>query len=181
MNRYIATVCLYLILDKRKRAKFLKKHNIFHKMGDRCGYQPRKLPSEPFLVAFHDNVSVAANVSFLTHDITCDVFNGSNVFSGCGKHNFYMGKIEVYDNVFIGANAIILPNVTIGPNAIVAAGSVVTKNVPAGTIVGGNPAKVIGNIFSLEEKRLRLTKNMPSNHADIDIINSYFWGNDEES
>lgn len=181
MNRYIATACLYFIFDKRKRAIFLKKHNIFHEMGDKCGYQPRKLPSEPYLVAFHDNVSVAANVLFVTHDITCDVFNGSSVFPGCGKHNFFMGKIEVYDNVFIGANSIVLPNVSIGPNAIVAAGSVVTRNVPEGVIVGGNPAKVIGSIFDLEEKRARITKDMPNNHSSIEVINSYFWGENEDS
>jgi len=39
-----------------------------------------------------------------------------------------------------------LYNVKIGPNAIVAAGSVVTKDVPEGCVVGGNPAKVIGNM-----------------------------------
>ena len=49
-------------------------------------------------------------------------------------------------NVWIGGSATILPGVTIGKNAIVAAGAVVTKDVPANTIVGGNPAKVIRKI-----------------------------------
>lgn len=49
------------------------------------------------------------------------------------------------DNVIIGANVIISPNVRIDPNAIVGAGSVITKNVPEGKIVAGNPAKIIGN------------------------------------
>lgn len=57
------------------------------------------------------------------------------------------------DNVFIGSGAIILGNVRIGPNAIVAAGSMVNKDVPEGAIVGGCPAKVIGNYFELFEKR----------------------------
>lgn len=43
--------------------------------------------------------------------------------------------------------------ITIGPNAIVAAGSVVTKDVPEGTIVGGNPAKVIGKFDEYMKKR----------------------------
>lgn len=48
---------------------------------------------------------------------------------------------------FIGANSLILPGVTIGDEVVVAAGSVVTKNVPSNTIVAGNPAKQIrGNI-----------------------------------
>ena len=55
-----------------------------------------------------------------------------------------LAKAVVVGNyVWIGAHSIILPGVTIGDGAIVAAGSVVTKNVPAGALVGGNPAKVI--------------------------------------
>ena len=46
-------------------------------------------------------------------------------------------------NCFIGCGSIILPGVTIGDQVIVGAGSVVTKDVPAGSIVGGNPAKVL--------------------------------------
>lgn len=47
------------------------------------------------------------------------------------------------DKCFIGANSIILPGISIGHNSIVAAGSVVTKNVPKNCIVAGNPAKII--------------------------------------
>ena len=52
--------------------------------------------------------------------------------------NTYIGK-----QCFIGANAIIMPGLTIGNNVIVGAGAVVTKDVPSGCIVAGNPAKVI--------------------------------------
>ncbi len=52
--------------------------------------------------------------------------------------------IEIGDDVFIGARAIILKGVTVGRGAVVGAGAVVTKTVEAGLIVGGNPAKVIG-------------------------------------
>lgn len=53
------------------------------------------------------------------------------------------GKIVVKDKAWIGFNCIVMKGVTIGEGAIVAAGSVVTKDVPDWTIVGGNPAKVI--------------------------------------
>ena len=54
--------------------------------------------------------------------------------------------IVVKDNVWIGAHATILAGVTIGENAVVAAGAVVTKDVPANTIVGGVPARVLKTI-----------------------------------
>lgn len=61
--------------------------------------------------------------------------------------------MEIFDNVFIGGHSVIIGDVSIGPNAIVAAGSVVTKDVPEGTVVGGNPAKIIGSFEALHEKR----------------------------
>lgn len=51
--------------------------------------------------------------------------------------------IVIEDKVWIGGNATILPGVTVGENSIVAAGAVVTKDVPANSIVGGNPARLI--------------------------------------
>lgn len=51
--------------------------------------------------------------------------------------------VKVGNGVWIGANVTILPGVTVGENAVIAAGAVVTKDVPANSIVGGNPAKVI--------------------------------------
>jgi len=58
------------------------------------------------------------------------------------------GPIVVGNDVWVGARAIILSGVTIGDGAVVAAGSVVTKNVPPYAVVGGNPAKFIRNRFS---------------------------------
>jgi acetyltransferase-like isoleucine patch superfamily enzyme len=58
-------------------------------------------------------------------------------------YNSTISSVKIEDNVWIGMNCIILKGVTIGEGAIVAAGSVVTKDVPAFSIVAGNPAKVV--------------------------------------
>ena len=65
--------------------------------------------------------------------MTCTVENLYNVIFLC----------IIHDNVWIGSSAIILKGVTIGEGAVVAAGSVITRDVKAFTIVGGNPAKLI--------------------------------------
>jgi len=54
--------------------------------------------------------------------------------------------VVIEDNVWIGGGAVVLPNVTIGRNAVVGAGAVVTRDVPASTIVVGNPARVTREI-----------------------------------
>ena len=55
----------------------------------------------------------------------------------------YGKEVKIGDNVWIGGSAVIVPGVTIGNNVVVAAGAVVTKDVPDNVVVGGNPAKII--------------------------------------
>lgn len=68
---------------------------------------------------------------------------GANVVWRKYPHFDNFGKVVIGDWVYIGANSLIMPGVTIGDNCLVAAGSVVTKSVPSGVVVGGNPAKVL--------------------------------------
>lgn len=84
------------------------------------------------------------------------VFVGPNVVftddphpMGCPRYKECKGGAVVEDYVRIGANSTILPGVRIGRNSLVGAGSVVTKDVPPGSVVAGNPAKVIKNIDDL--------------------------------
>ena len=55
-------------------------------------------------------------------------------------------KVTLGKNVWVGAHATILPGVTVGDNAVIAAGAVVTKDVPANTVAAGVPAKIIKTI-----------------------------------
>ena len=62
------------------------------------------------------------------------------------RKSTYPAPIVLGRNVWVGSNATILQGVTIGDNAVIAAGAVVTKDVAAGTVVGGVPARFIKNI-----------------------------------
>lgn len=137
---------------------WLKKHKVFFEIGDRCFYQPNKIPNEPKLIRLHNNVKIAADVTFYTHDVINAVFADMD----SEPYQTHAGCIDVRDNVFIGGGSTIVGPVTIGPNAIVAAGSVVVKNVPENSIVGGNPAKVIGEFKKLKRRRETIDKGKNS-------------------
>ena len=88
-------------------------------------------------IIIEDHVLIAPKVSLLTEGHPIEVEN---------RQSLTVAPIHIKKNAWIGANATILPGVTIGENAVVAAGSLVDKNVPDHTIVGGIPAKIIKNI-----------------------------------
>lgn len=123
------TIGMSLQRTGQKRAKYLKKHSVLHHIGNRCMVMFRKIPLYPKLISIGDNVWIATGVTFIPHDaihyMLSNCIEGENF-----KEN--IGCIEIQDNVFIGANSIILPNVTIGPNTIVGAGSLVNKSLGGG-------------------------------------------------
>jgi len=79
----------------------------------------------------------------------CQIFDANGHHSSANQRHNSNGEakeIKIGDNVWIGANSIILPGVSIGSNSIIAAGSVVNKSIPGEHIAGGNPAKSIKRI-----------------------------------
>lgn len=89
--------------------------------------------SHCWLITIGNNVTLAPRVQILAHDAS------TKHFLNYAK----IGCVEIGDNVFIGANSIILPGVQIGSNVIIGAGSVVTSNIPQGSLAVGNPARVV--------------------------------------
>ncbi len=90
-----------------------------------------------------DNVVIAAGVSILDHDHRTHVENGALVVENL---EFTSEPIRIGSNVWLGDKVTVLKGVTIGDNVIVAANAVVTKDVAAGTIVGGIPAAKIRDL-----------------------------------
>lgn len=85
-----------------------------------------------------DDVMIGPNVSLIT---------SGHPLEPSRRHGFTTAKpIVIERNVWIAAGATVIGGVTVGENSVVAAGSVVTRDVPANTLVGGNPARVIRSI-----------------------------------
>lgn len=120
------------LLGNKKYAKLLGVE-----IGENTRIYLKEWGSEPFLITVGCNCTITNGVRFLTHDGATSLVRQDGV-----RFQRY-GRIEIGDNVFVGIDSIILPGVRIASNSVVAAGSVVTKDVEEGTIVGGNPAKVI--------------------------------------
>lgn len=118
------------------------------KIGKQCRIYNTQWGSEPFLISIGDNVTITYGVTFITHDGA-----GSLMKDEKGRRFLYQ-PIFIGNNVFIGPNAILMPGVKIEDNVVVAAGAVVTRSVPACSIVAGVPARVIGEYDALERKML---------------------------
>lgn len=142
---------LATIRDGWKKAEYLKRKHIFHYIGENCYYAPIYLPAEPEMVSLHDNVVISAGVRLITHSVAHVVFNREE---NTNKYLCRYGKIEIENNVYVGADAIIQFDVTVGEKCIIAAGSIVTKDIPPNSVVAGIPARKISTYEEAKRKAL---------------------------
>lgn len=162
---------LLKLYEKFKSRKIMKKIQI----GDNCRILTtyKNFGSEPYLVEIGDYCTVTSGVIFITHDGSIDVpfmLEKKSRWEGNQKYE-KLGKIVIENNCFVGMNSIIMPGITIKKNSIIAAGSVVTKDVPSGKIVGGNPAKIIGTVEEYKNKIKNKIILIDHDNKEIDILN----------
>ena len=148
INRLKRTIGLFMRRGAVARGRYLREKHIFAEVGENVRFQPRLIPLYPALIKLHNNIMIAAGVRFITHDASYAVLNKM----GIGHFPEKVGCIEVMDNVFIGYNVTILPNVKIGPNCIIGACATVTKDLEPNGVYAGIPAKRIGSFDEYVQK-----------------------------
>jgi acetyltransferase-like isoleucine patch superfamily enzyme len=177
MNKLIYIMANRLIQNPNSRAKFFK--NIV-KMGEDCQiFSKVEFGSEPYLIELGNKVKITSGVKFITHDGGMYVLRNMGISPNADK----FGRIVIGNNVFIGWDTIVMPNVRIGDNCVIGAGSVVTKDIPSDSVVAGVPARVLCSINKYYEKNKHLidnTKHMSDKekkkyiHKKYINCNSYF-------
>lgn len=139
------------------RTQMLKK--LFGSTGNSLSMEPNVRFDYGYNI--HVGENFYANFDCTILDV-CEVHIGDNCLLAPGVHIYtathpinpfvriagpeYGKPVTIGNNVWIGGRAVINPGVTIGDNVIIASGAVVTKSIPANTIVGGNPARMIKQI-----------------------------------
>ena len=94
----------------------------------------------PVTIGNHVNLAQGITVTALNH-------NFSEADKRIDEQGVSTGQVVIGDDVWIGVNAVVLPNVSIGRHCVIAAGAVVTKDVPDGCVVAGIPAKIIKRLL----------------------------------
>lgn len=126
-------------------------------MGMRVGKHFERLngvildPSHCWLIEIGENVTLAPRVHILCHDASTKNFLGYTK----------IGRVTIGNNVFVGAETVIMPGVNIGNNVIIGSNSTVTHDIPDDVVVAGSPARVISNLESYLSKEKNRMESAP--------------------
>lgn len=136
------------LMNQTQYQNYLRKAGV--KIGSGCDINKTAFfGAEPWLVSLGNNVRITQGVKFITHDGGLWTLRRMGLID---DESVKYGNIIIGDNCNISWDVIIMPNVKIGNNCVIAAGAVVTKDIPDGTIWGGVPAKQIETIEEYYEK-----------------------------
>lgn len=141
------------------------------KMGTENMISSRFWSSEPYLITIGSHCQITAGVHIQTH-------GGANVLRDVIPDFDVFGKVTIGDWVYLGNNAQVMPGVTIGDHVLVAAGSIVTKSVPANVVIGGNPARIICSLEDYKQKNLQY--NVGTKGMSLEMKKQYLLGVTDE-
>jgi maltose O-acetyltransferase len=98
----------------------------------------------PEFITIQDNVDIGPGTYIVVHDSSLRCIQKDLPLS--------VSKVCIEENVYIGTSVVILPGVTIGKNSIIAAGSVVTRDIPPNSVAAGDPARIISTLDEYKAK-----------------------------
>lgn len=127
-------------LGKNNRCKFVVRENATLNIGNKVGMSNATIVATQSVI-IGNNVMIGGGVTIVDSDFHS--LNPLHWHTNADQENMISSAVVIKDNVFIGMDSIILKGVTIGSNVVVAAGSVVSKDIPNNQIWGGNPARLI--------------------------------------
>ena len=139
-------------------ARYLKKKGFLHSQGEGCFIAKSANIPDPYLVSVGNNVWITDGCHLLGHDASVIMLNIMRT-----GHLDRVGPITIGDNCFLGNSVIVLPSTRIGSGTIVGAGSVVTKDLPGGSVWAGNPARYITSLDEYIKKIEETTRSYPWN------------------
>ncbi len=133
---------IFMLLPNALRIRLLRSEGVT--IGSNCVVHTPYFGVEPYLVVIGDHVAISSGTEFITHDAVGWLFPDH-------PHLGLFGTIRIGSNTYLGVNCTILPGTTIGSNCVIGAGSVVRGEIADGSVVMGNPAKVIMPTAMLKE------------------------------
>lgn len=116
-------------------------------------------PGHCWLIEIGDDVTMAPRVHILCHDASTKGF----------LNYTKIGRVTIGNNVFIGAESVVLPGVTIGNNVVIGANSTVTHDIPDNSVAVGSPARVISTLDEYLEKERRRMETSPCYGEDYTL------------
>lgn len=154
------------IIKKRLKRKNEIDANQFYKLGIKCRIGKCDFGNDSQLISIGDNVSLSDGIKFINYSPTAEHFD-KVIGEGLNKNIRDIGSIKIENNVFIGSNAILFPNVVIGENSYVMAGSVVMESIPPNSVACGNPAKIVCSINDWYERIKSVNEEYPWYYKEL--------------
>ena len=160
---------IFMFLPNAQRIRLLRSQGV--KIGRDCLVHTPYFGVEPYLVEIGDHVAISSGTEFITHDAVGWLFQDH-------LHWGLYGAVRVGSNTFFGMNCTILPGTTIGSDCVIGAGSVVRGNIPDGSVVMGNPARVVMTTALLKQLSLnhrnRIDTHLLSSREKRRVLQKHF-------